>query len=195
VAYAYTDFLQFSGSAQNFIRGLCDVFDALTSNRPYKAGWDPAQSLKQMASWVNGHFDPKIFQAFVSSLGIYPTGSLVLLDNNKLAVVTDQTPGSLLKPMVKVFFSTKSNMRIMPELVDLSKTQGSEKIASREDPAIPTASLQGCRSKIRGIETGAGLNQTPPDAIRHPPAQRQSMSRDPVDIADTPGRRLTAARE
>ena len=71
---------------------VCDVYDAITSNRPYKAGWDPAQSLKQMATWVNGHFDPKIFQAFVSSLGIYPTGSLVLLDNNKLAVVVDQSP-------------------------------------------------------------------------------------------------------
>ena len=87
-----------------------------------------------MASWANGHFDPKIFQAFVSSLGIYPTGSLVLLDNNKLAVVTDQTPGSLLKPMVKVFFSTRSGERMTPEVVDLSAASCRVKIVGREDP-------------------------------------------------------------
>ncbi len=113
---------------------VCDVYDAITSNRPYKAGWDPAQSLKQMASWVNGHFDPKIFQAFVSSLGIYPTGSLVLLDNNRLAVVTDQSSESLLKPMVKVFYSTRSAQRIPPEVVNLSAPNCRVKILGREDP-------------------------------------------------------------
>lgn len=113
---------------------VCDVYDAITSNRPYKAGWDPAQSLKQMASWVNGHFDPRIFQAFVSSLGIYPTGSLVMLDNNRLAVVTDQTPGSLLKPVVKVFFSTRSGQRMPPEVIDLSAPTCRVKILGREDP-------------------------------------------------------------
>ena len=55
---------------------VCDVYDAVTSNRPYKAGWDPAESIKRMAEW-KGHFDPTVFQAFVKSLGIYPVGSLV----------------------------------------------------------------------------------------------------------------------
>jgi putative nucleotidyltransferase with HDIG domain len=113
---------------------VCDVYDAITSNRPYKAGWDPAQSLKQMASWANGHFDPAIFQAFVSSLGIYPTGSLVLLDNNFLAVVVDQSPESLLKPQVKVFFSTRSGLRVKPEMVNLAHPSCKLKILGREDP-------------------------------------------------------------
>jgi putative nucleotidyltransferase with HDIG domain len=113
---------------------VCDVYDAITSNRPYKAGWDPAQSLKQMASWANGHFDPQIFQAFVSSLGIYPTGSLVLLDNNFLAVVVDQSAESLLKPQVKVFFSTRSALRVKPEMVNLAHPSCRLKILGREDP-------------------------------------------------------------
>lgn len=113
---------------------VCDVYDAITSNRPYKAGWDPAQSLKQMASWANGHFDPRIFQAFVSSLGIYPTGSLVLLDNNRLAVVTDQSSESLLKPTVKAFFSTRSAQRMVPEVINLAAPGCKVKILGREDP-------------------------------------------------------------
>ena len=51
---------------------ICDVYDAITSDRPYKRGWDPAESVKRMAEWTKGHFDPRIFHAFVKSIGIYP---------------------------------------------------------------------------------------------------------------------------
>ncbi len=114
---------------------VCDVYDAITSNRPYKAGWDPAESLRKMAEWANGHFDPRIFQAFVKSVGIYPIGSLIRLNSGRLGIVIDQSPKSLLTPSIKVFFSTRSNSRIKPEIIDLSHPACSEKIASREDPA------------------------------------------------------------
>lgn len=109
---------------------VCDVYDAITSNRPYKAGWDPAESLQRMASW-KGHFDPAIFQAFVKSLGIYPIGSLVRLESGKLGVVIEQNEQTLLKPRIKVFFSTRSRSYIPPQVVDLAKS--AEKIAGRED--------------------------------------------------------------
>ena len=114
---------------------VCDVYDAITSNRPYKAGWDPAESLRKMAEWANGHFDATVFQAFVKSLGIYPIGSLVKLTSGRLGVVVEQTGKSLTTPSVKVFFSTKSNLRIPPEVLDLSLPGVTEKIVSREDPA------------------------------------------------------------
>jgi len=110
---------------------VCDVYDAITSNRPYKAGWDPADSLTKMAAWTKeGHFDERVFQAFVKSIGIYPTGSLVKLQSGRLAVVVEQSTGSLLSPIVRVFFSTKSNQPIPVELLDLSKTV--DQIVSRE---------------------------------------------------------------
>ena len=111
---------------------VCDVYDAVTSNRPYKAGWDPAESIKRMAEW-KGHFDPLVFQAFVKSLGIYPIGSLVKLASGKLGVVIEQGEQSLLKPKVKVLFSTKSQAYIKPEVIDLARS--AEKIAGREDAA------------------------------------------------------------
>ena len=110
---------------------VCDVYDAITSNRPYKAGWDPADSLTKMAAWTKeGHFDDRVFQAFVKSIGIYPTGSLVKLQSGRLAVVVEQGSGSLLSPIVRVFFSAKSNQPIPVELLDLSKTV--DQIVSRE---------------------------------------------------------------
>lgn len=111
---------------------VCDVYDAITSNRPYKAGWDPAESIKRMAEW-KGHFDPMVFQAFVKSLGIYPIGSLVRLESGKLGVVIEQGEQSLLKPKVKVFFSTRAQAYITPEVIDLARSP--EKIAAREDAA------------------------------------------------------------
>ena len=114
---------------------VCDVYDAITSNRPYKAGWDPAESLRKMAEWANGHFDNKVFQAFVKSLGIYPIGSLVKLSSGRLGVVVSQSGKSLTMPLVKVFYSTKSNLRVVPEVIDLSSPGTTEKIINREDPA------------------------------------------------------------
>lgn len=113
---------------------VCDVYDAITSNRPYKDGWDPAESIRKMTEWSKGHFDERVFQAFVKSIGIYPTGSLVKLASGRLGVVIEQSQKSLLAPQVKVFFSTKSKAYIPPEVIDLSK-QGAEKIVGREDAA------------------------------------------------------------
>jgi putative nucleotidyltransferase with HDIG domain len=112
---------------------VCDVYDAITSNRPYKPGWDPAESLRRMAEW-KGHFDPTVFHAFVKSMGIYPVGSLVRLKSGRIGVVTEQSAKSLTTPLIKVFFSTKSNLRIVPVIVDLSQLSGQDKILNREDP-------------------------------------------------------------
>ncbi len=113
---------------------VCDVYDAITSNRPYKAGWDPGESLRKMTEWCNGHFDQRVFHAFVKSLGIYPVGSLVRLESGRLGVVVDQTEKSLLMPRVRVFFSTRSQSHITPELIDLSLPAARDKVASPEDP-------------------------------------------------------------
>lgn len=113
---------------------VCDVYDAITSNRPYKKGWSPAESIRKMAEWSKGHFDEAVFQAFVKTVGIYPTGSLVRLESGRLGVVTEQSETSLLTPKVKVFFSAKMKTPILQETLDLSKLIGKEKIIGREAP-------------------------------------------------------------
>ena len=111
---------------------VCDVYDAITSNRPYKAGWDPSESISRMASW-KGQFDPLVFQHFVRSLGIYPNGSLVRLASGRLAVVMEQNPHALTAPMVKAFFDVAADRAFTPLLLDLS-AGAPDRIVDREPP-------------------------------------------------------------
>jgi putative nucleotidyltransferase with HDIG domain len=104
---------------------VCDVYDALTSNRCYKNGWEPAETIRKMAEWKDGHFDERVFHSFVKTIGIYPSGTLVKLKSGRLGVVVEQTEKSLLTPVVKIFFSTKANEPIMPQIIDLTKSTDS----------------------------------------------------------------------
>lgn len=115
---------------------ICDVYDAITSDRPYKSGWCPAASLSKMMEWCNGHFDPDILGAFIKCMGIYPVGTVVKMRSGRLAVIADQGLGkSLLAPTVCVFFCTNSKTLLAPELVNLAEPAVKDKILGREDAA------------------------------------------------------------
>lgn len=112
---------------------ICDIYDAITSNRPYKKGWCPTESLRRMESWCPDHLDPSIFQSFVKSIGIYPVGTLVRLESGRLGVVVEQQLGrSLLLPKVRVFYSSKTANYIAPELLDLAAPGITDRIAASE---------------------------------------------------------------
>ncbi len=112
---------------------VCDVYDAVTSERPYKSGWDPAEALRHMAQW-KGHFDAYALQALVRAVGIYPVGSLVRLQSNQLAVVVEQNPAALLSPRVNAFYSLASKERIDPLEIDLAEYNCGDKVIGWESP-------------------------------------------------------------
>lgn len=113
---------------------ICDIYDAVTSDRPYKQGWDPADAVRRMAEWCGHHLDQKLFQVFVKTIGIYPTGSLVRLKSGRLAVVREQNPKALLAPIVVAFYSTSAQAAIPAKQIDLSRPGTSERIIGRENP-------------------------------------------------------------
>jgi putative nucleotidyltransferase with HDIG domain len=112
---------------------ICDVYDAITSTRAYKQAWDPSASIQRMSQW-KGSFDPDLFQSFVRCIGIYPVGTLVKLESGKMGVVVDQNPRSLIKPRVKVFYSTTTGMPVHRYVLDLASPDCPDRIVSRELP-------------------------------------------------------------
>jgi HD-GYP domain-containing protein (c-di-GMP phosphodiesterase class II) len=114
---------------------VCDVYDAITSNRVYKPGWSPAEALRKMAEWSEGHFDRQVFQAFVKCVGIYPVGSLVRLESGLLAVVTETLAHNLMAPTVKIFYCTRRRVRLHPRVVDLAAPAARDRIQNWEAPA------------------------------------------------------------
>lgn len=108
---------------------VCDVYDALTSNRSYKEGWHPNEAIRKMAEWKGGHFDDEIFGYFVKTVGIYPPGTIVNLNSGKVGIVISNNE-SLLQPNIKVFYSKKTNSYITPYDLNMSKTD--EKIINSD---------------------------------------------------------------
>lgn len=111
---------------------VCDVYDALTSNRAYKDAWNPAAAMRKMASWEN-HFDRQVFFAFVKSVGIYPVGSVVRLSSERLAVVTETGQSSLLQPKVRIFYSLRTNEPLPVQMIDLSMASVNDSIIGPEE--------------------------------------------------------------
>ncbi len=116
---------------------IVDVYDAITADRCYHKGMPAAEALRKMWEWSTDHFDQKLLQAFMRCVGIYPVGSLVRLESGRLGVVVEQNEGSLLTPKLRVFFSTRANGYIKPELLDLGRKLGNgggDRIVSAEAP-------------------------------------------------------------
>lgn len=116
---------------------IVDVYDAITADRCYHKGVSAAEALRKIYEWSKFNFDPQTVQAFMRCAGIYPVGTLVLLESGRLGVVTEPHESNLLAPKVNVFFSVKSNIYIKPQTIDLSKPfgmGGADKIVSHEKP-------------------------------------------------------------
>lgn len=68
---------------------IVDVYDAVTSPRVYRRTvMRPDQALGMMAEDAGRTFDPILFKAFVSLLGVYPVGSLLELDGEERVLVS-----------------------------------------------------------------------------------------------------------
>ncbi len=82
--------VDFPVSAVTRIVKICDVFEALTAVRPYKAAMTPSKAYRIMLT-MEGHFDFPLLRRFVEITGIYPIGTTVILESGERALVRRQT--------------------------------------------------------------------------------------------------------
>lgn len=102
---------------------ICDVYDAVTSNRPYKDPWTPCTALGRMLQW-EGHFDERLMQVFINSMGLYPAGGLVRLNDHRLALVVDNCPEDPTGVRVLPFYCTSRLQELAPHEITITPDHG-----------------------------------------------------------------------
>ncbi len=90
------------------ILAVADVYDALTSNRPYRRQCFPGEAIEYMMGSSDVHFDYDILTAFFKCVTPFPPGMCVSLSNGETAIVLKSTPKNVLRPFVRLVNSDGS---------------------------------------------------------------------------------------
>jgi len=104
------------------IAAIIDVYDAITSDRCYQKGLPPTESLRRLYEWSETQFNRELTLKFIRFIGVYPPGSVVELDSQRLALVLAKTQNPL-KPQVRLVYDTAHRRLIQPQDIDLSDSK------------------------------------------------------------------------
>ena len=113
---------------------ITDVYDAITSDRVYHKGMTPTQGLKKLLEWSGTHLDAGLVTEFIRCVGLYPIGSLVLLESGRLGVVIETNDEDQRLPILRVMYNTRFRMPITVDTLDLAKPGTQDRILSSVDP-------------------------------------------------------------
>lgn len=135
------------------ISAVVDIYDAITSDRCYHKA-KPAHEALQFLYLISqkGHLEHTLVQRFIQIVGIYPVGSVVVLNTGEVAVVSRINREAPLTPAVIAIKGPGNVLFAQPETIDLAvpeKNNVRRTIASVTDPAST------------GITPGAYLDPEP----------------------------------
>lgn len=128
---------------------VADVFDALTTRRPWREGFTADEALRILVQGAGTRFDPLIVKVLVNMLGMYPLGTAVRLKSGELAVVyhIGNDPEAFHRPWVKVLRDANGQTIKRTVIRNLSEEQGpGGEIVSTVRPA-----------ELAGIDTGMAI--------------------------------------
>lgn len=111
---------------------ICDVYDALTSERAYKGACSPVEAVSEMWSW-QGHFDTTLFFSFMQSIAVFPPGMLVRLRTNRLALVLENKRRSS-RPRVLAFYAAREREFLKAEVVIIEDNLANDSIVAAASP-------------------------------------------------------------
>ncbi|MFQ5760987.1 MAG: HD-GYP domain-containing protein [Acidiferrobacterales bacterium] len=107
------------------ISAIVDVYDAITSDRIYKDGIASLDALKRMYEWRGRDFHPALLQQFIQCIGIFPIGSVVVLNTNEVGVVRTLNREQRLKPQVMLVMKPDKTRYPALRAVDLARETAS----------------------------------------------------------------------
>jgi len=114
---------------------VADAFEAMVSEKPYRNSMMGYQAMKNLLSDNSRRFDPDVLKAFIKTMGIYPIGSIVLLNSGAVARVIEVHGETPLRPQIRVLIDEfgKAYKQDEGDVVDLL-TEKSLFIARAIDP-------------------------------------------------------------
>ncbi len=102
------------------IAAVADVYEALTSKRPYRDALEPYQAYEYVVAQSGFQFDPEIVEIFTKNVAVYPTGSGVELSNGLRGNVIKQNKSFPDRPIVRAVFNGNKPLQELIDF-DLSK--------------------------------------------------------------------------
>jgi len=90
---------------------VADVYDALTSDRPYRKSMLPSDAIEFIMSGFGTIFDPKVVDAFTKKVAPYPVGTCLRLSSGEICIVVENREGTGLRPVVRVVENNKMTDR------------------------------------------------------------------------------------
>lgn len=100
------------------IISIADVYDALTSDRPYRKALLPSDAMEYIMASNNTQFDPKVVEVFVRKIAPYPIGTCVKLSNGLTGIVVENYESFSMRPRIRVFMDNDRDVE--PYEIDLT---------------------------------------------------------------------------
>lgn len=99
---------------------VCDVYDALASNRPFRPAYAPEEARDYITSNSGVLFDPDVVKAFSKVVPRFMPGDIVELSDGSAALVAKSNPLAIDEPSI-IVIEKKGKSDIIPNtLIDLS---------------------------------------------------------------------------
>jgi len=108
------------------LAAVLDVYDAITHENYYKNSEDPKSVLEFIASGGSKSFDPKAYKALSDCVGLYPPGTLLMLDTGEMAVSYEPNNRSPDRPKVLLLTRVDGGFCATPEPIDLTEPKGND---------------------------------------------------------------------
>jgi hypothetical protein len=101
------------------ILSVADAFEAMVSKKPYRNSMVGYEAMKALMSDNQSRFDPEVLKAFIAIMGIYPIGSIVVLNDGAIGRVTEVLPGAPLRPKVQILIDKTGKKQQNREILNL----------------------------------------------------------------------------
>lgn len=99
---------------------IAGAYDAITAERVYSRSRVPTTGMKKLLDSCGHDLDTKLVHRFIKIMGVYPVGSLVRLNNDKLGIVMQAGKFDYRAPLIKIIYSAKAKRYLPVEWLDLA---------------------------------------------------------------------------